>query len=205
MKWQGKIINWNDDRGFGFVKPNGGGDRAFVHIKSFISRSHRPVNGDVIVYEIIRDKNNRNKAVNIRFAKDLTKLKNRKVSNNGSKFGFVFILCFFIVILVSTITKKLPIFVVGIYVVVSLITFIIYALDKSAAQSGSWRTKENSLHLLSLIGGWPGAYFAQNKLRHKSSKQEFKIVYRLTVLINLGFLFWLYTEKGKGFLNNINL
>jgi len=205
MKWQGKIINWNDDRGFGFVKPNGGGDRAFVHIKSFISRSHRPVNGDVIVYEIIRDKNNRNKAVNIRFAKDLTKLKNHKVSNNGSKFGFVFILCFFIVILVSTITKKLPIFVVGIYVVVSLITFIIYALDKSAAQSGSWRTKENSLHLLSLIGGWPGAYFAQNKLRHKSSKQEFKIVYRLTVLINLGFLFWLYTEKGKGFLNNINL
>lgn len=34
MKLQGQVVNWNDDKGFGFVEPNGGGDRAFVH-KSF--------------------------------------------------------------------------------------------------------------------------------------------------------------------------
>lgn len=48
MKLQGKIFNWNDERGFGFAEPLGGGDHVFVHINSFKSRSLRPVNGDVI-------------------------------------------------------------------------------------------------------------------------------------------------------------
>ena len=49
MKLQGKILNWNDDKGFGFVEPNGGGQRAFVHIKAFKNNARRPVNGDIIV------------------------------------------------------------------------------------------------------------------------------------------------------------
>ena len=32
MKLQGKIVNWNDKKGFGFVEPNGGGERAFMFI-----------------------------------------------------------------------------------------------------------------------------------------------------------------------------
>jgi uncharacterized membrane protein YsdA (DUF1294 family) len=86
----------------------------------------------------------------------------------------------------------------------SLITFIAYAIDKSAAQNGRWRTQESTLHLFSLMGGWPGAFFAQTTLRHKSSKEEFKSVYWITVLLNLGALFWLHTEKGIIFLNTLN-
>jgi hypothetical protein len=32
MRFQGKVFNWNDDKGFGFFEPNGGGERAFVHM-----------------------------------------------------------------------------------------------------------------------------------------------------------------------------
>jgi uncharacterized membrane protein YsdA (DUF1294 family) len=75
------------------------------------------------------------------------------------------------------------------YAVISLITFIAYAVDKFAAQRGRWRTPEKTLHLLSLCGGWPGALLAQQYLRHKSTKTEFRVVFWGTVLANvIGFI-----------------
>jgi cold shock CspA family protein len=69
MRYQGKINGWKDDQGFGFVTPNGGGERTFVHIKSFSDRSRRPVDGDMITYEAVRDEKNRLKAEQVRFVK----------------------------------------------------------------------------------------------------------------------------------------
>jgi uncharacterized membrane protein YsdA (DUF1294 family)/cold shock CspA family protein len=201
MKLQGKVSNWNDDKGFGFVEPNGGGERAFVHIKAFTPRSRRPVNGEVIIYEPVRENNNRYKATNIKFARDVKASKNRTKAKGGRNFGVAFIMLFCVGFLASIFVGKLPVIVAGLYVAMSLITFIAYALDKSAAQNGRWRTKESTLHLFSIIGGWPGAYFAQKKLRHKSSKEEFKTIYWVTVFLNLGGFFWLHTEKGTHFLN----
>jgi cold shock CspA family protein len=51
MRYQGKITSWKDDQGFGFVIPNGGGEKAFIHIKAFTGRSRRPLEGDFITYE----------------------------------------------------------------------------------------------------------------------------------------------------------
>jgi uncharacterized membrane protein YsdA (DUF1294 family) len=47
----------------------------------------------------------------------------------------------------------------------SVIAIIMYAKDKNAAEWGRWRTPEITLHLLSLLGGWPGAGIAQSYLR----------------------------------------
>lgn len=77
---------------------------------------------------------------------------------------------------------RLPLWVLGAAAALNLLTFMVYAIDKSAARSGQWRTKESHLHLLSLAGGWPGAWFAQQWLRHKSRKAEFRAVYWTTVL-----------------------
>ncbi len=74
------------------------------------------------------------------------------------------------------------------YMVLSIITFVIYALDKSAARNNRRRIRENTLHLFALLGGWPGALVAQRVLRHKSSKYDFQVVFWLTVLINSGVL-----------------
>ncbi|NRA59606.1 MAG: DUF1294 domain-containing protein [Psychrobium sp.] len=76
------------------------------------------------------------------------------------------------------------------YGLLSLVTFIVYAIDKRAAINGKFRTQENTLHLLSLLGGWPGALIAQNKLRHKTKKQPFKSIFYGTVLSNC-LIFWL--------------
>jgi len=108
---------------------------------------------------------------------------------------FVVVL-FLIIVVVSVITSKIPFLILGLYIATSLLTFILYALDKSAARKGHWRTPESTLHLLSLAGGWPGAIAAQQKLRHKSKKQSFRMVFRVTVFLNSGAFFCLLTPKG---------
>ena len=71
---------------------------------------------------------------------------------------------------------------------VSAATFLVYAADKSAAARGRWRISERTLHLWSLLGGWPGAFLAQHALRHKTRKDEFLSRYRWTVVAHCGFI-----------------
>lgn len=79
----------------------------------------------------------------------------------------------------------LPLFVPALYTGMSLLAFFAYALDKRAAQAGRRRTRESSLHMMALFGGWPGAMAAQHWLRHKSSKPAFPAVFWTTALLNL--------------------
>ena len=67
----------------------------------------------------------------------------------------------------------------------NLLTFYAYWQDKFAASKGQWRTAEDTLHLLGLLGGWPGAWFAHQILRHKSAKQAFRNVYWITAVSNV--------------------
>jgi uncharacterized membrane protein YsdA (DUF1294 family) len=77
------------------------------------------------------------------------------------------------------------------YVVLSVVAFFAYAVDKSAAIKGRWRTSESSLHLLGLACGWPGALLAQQFLRHKTAKPSFVFGFWVTVIANwVGFYFW---------------
>ena len=94
-------------------------------------------------------------------------------------------------------TGSITLPVLLVYLVTSALSFAMYAMDKSAAKSGAWRTKESTLHGLSLIGGWPGALIAQQVLRHKSKKEEFRFVFWLTVVINVGFFVWFFTDTGS--------
>jgi len=68
MRLAGRISGWNDDKGYGFVTPNGGGDRAFVHIKAFQPGSRRAVDGDLVSYAVTRDGRGRCNAAEVRFA-----------------------------------------------------------------------------------------------------------------------------------------
>jgi uncharacterized membrane protein YsdA (DUF1294 family) len=59
-------------------------------------------------------------------------------------------------------------------------------LDKKRArqQQGARRTPEIMLHFLELMGGWPGAFVAQRRLRHKCVKRKYQIVFWLIVAIH---------------------
>ena len=94
----------------------------------------------------------------------------------------------------------LPWWVAGAFVGINVVTFFAYAFDKNAAQTGQWRTPENTLHLYALLGGWPAAWLAQQTLRHKSGKSSFQAVYEATVLLHCvalgGWVFWLGPRLG---------
>ncbi|WP_219702907.1 DUF1294 domain-containing protein [Marinomonas lutimaris] len=77
------------------------------------------------------------------------------------------------------------IYVFSIYGFLSLITFCVYGLDKSAAKRGKQRVRESTLHLLSLFGGWFGALLGQKVFRHKTKKMRFLVVFWLTVVMNV--------------------
>ena len=109
---------------------------------------------------------------------------------------YLFVIIFVIVMGGATLLNKIPPSVAILYFTLSIITFITYALDKSAARKCQWRIPENHLHLLSLFGGWPGAVIAQRQLRHKSSKRSFQRLFWLTVTVNsLIFVYFLMPQS----------
>ena len=72
---------------------------------------------------------------------------------------------------------------VGAYgILLSALTYWAYAADKRRAEEREWRVPEARLHLLELLGGWPGAFLAQRRLRHKCSKGSYQVVFWLIVL-----------------------
>ncbi len=81
--------------------------------------------------------------------------------------------------------------IVAFYAVVSVIAYITYAIDKKAAIKNRRRVSEKSLHLLGVVGGWPGALLAQQRLRHKTQKTAFQVMFWLTVVVNLACAGWL--------------
>ena len=90
-----------------------------------------------------------------------------------------------------------PGWIAAVYAGMSLLTFMAYAMDKSAARARRWRTSETTLHLLALVGGWPGALLAQQWLRHKSAKRAFRAVFWATVLVNVAGLVLLCSPWGR--------
>lgn len=84
-----------------------------------------------------------------------------------------------------------------IFVIASIFTYLIYAKDKQAAKNDEWRTSEATLHLYSLFCGWPGAIVAQQKLRHKSKKQRFRVVFMFTVILNTALLAGIHSHDGS--------
>lgn len=108
----------------------------------------------------------------------------------------IFAILFVCLVAASVVAGKLPPLVLDLYLAASMITFAFYAVDKSAALNGRRRTREKTLQLLGLIGGWPGALLGQSVLRHKSRKPSFQRLFRITVVVNCAALVWLLLARG---------
>lgn len=203
MRYQGKITSWKDDQGFGFITPNGGGEPVFLHIKAFARRGRRPVEGLIVTYEHATDAKGRARAERVAFVES-TKSRVAASGGKSSARGLPMLaVLFFVFVGAAALAGKLPLAVVGLYAGASLLAFVVYAWDKSAAQGGHWRTAESTLHMIALFGGWPGALLAQRVLRHKSSKASFQAMFWATVLINCGVLGWSLTATGAGVLRSV--
>ena len=195
MRHQGRITNWKDEQGYGFITPNGGGEPLFLHIKAFTRRQLRPVGEEIVTYELVCDGKGRLRATAVEFVRGTGRQRAAAVTG-PSRWPLLLAGVFFFFLAASTLTGKLPPLLLAFYVGTSLIAFIAYAIDKAAAREGRWRTQESTLHLLALVGGWPGALLAQRQFRHKTAKTSFLLIFWATVLLNSGALGWLLAAAG---------
>ena len=69
--------------------------------------------------------------------------------------------------------------------IMSLINFAAFGLDKHRAQNDGWRIPEKTLHTFSMLGGWPGALAGQRYFRHKTQKMSFRVMLWMIIAIHV--------------------
>ena len=188
MRFEGFLKSWNDDRGFGFIESDQGGDEVFVHIKSIVNLQGRPALSQRYSFEIELGPQGKKRAKNVLPLRAQRSIASRRVES-PARWGTATLFAipaFLVLYVVVAILWRPPSILALVYLGISVFTFIVYAGDKAAATRGASRVPENTLHALSFFGGWPGALLAQQFLRHKSSKTEFRSVFWVTVVLNVG-------------------
>lgn len=183
-RFGGEVTTWNDERGFGFIKPDDGGHDVFLHFTAVPRGAVRPYQGQRLSYELERDDKGKVRAVH---AEPVIVAERAEPTTRPTSVvvGVGSVLAFAAVYLVAYWRWQVPWTVAFVYLGVSVLTFAMYAADKRAAQGNHWRTPENTLLLVGLIGGWPGAVVAQQLLRHKTKKLRFRTRFWSTVILNV--------------------
>ena len=199
MRDQGRLVEWFDDKGYGFIQPNDEAkDRVFLHIKDFAQKGPRPLVGCALEYVVQLDAQGRFKAKQVTYLKASQAKKSSKVSNKietqtPSKLQAMQILCvaYIIVLVILTATGLLNSLALLFISIINVMTYWFYSQDKEAAQLNQRRVPENTLHILAFLGGWPAAWLAQQRLRHKTQKQPFRKIYFCTIVFNILLILWL--------------
>jgi uncharacterized membrane protein YsdA (DUF1294 family)/cold shock CspA family protein len=182
---RGRVTDWKDDRGFGFIEPESGGERLFFHISGMARGAPRPSVGDSVSYEMAASPNGKPRAVGVGPA-GLAAVSNVLMSKRVA-LSVAAILVFPVLWWLLKL-GKFPLLLFWVFAGMSSVAFIMYGLDKWAAKREAQRTPENTLQVCALLGGWPGALLAQQVFRHKSSKRSFQVTFWFMAVLNCGAL-----------------
>jgi len=193
MHFEGTITVWKDDQGYGFITPIQGGPQVFIHISAVVDKSRRPALDDRVSYRVATDEQGRLQARQVRRPGESSGPRGASSTDYAL---YAAASTFLILTGILFLAGKLPLEIPMLYLVASALAFLTYWKDKAAARAERWRTPENTLHFLGVIGGWPGALIAQRLLRHKSRKASFQVIFWLSVLANIGVLALLLTPDG---------
>ena len=74
----------------------------------------------------------------------------------------------------------------GYLILMNLIAFALYGIDKRRAKQGAWRISEYTLLLVALLGGSLGALLSMRYFRHKTRHRKFRYGVPLILLLQLG-------------------
>lgn len=207
---QGRLARWLTDKGYGFIRPDDGGQDVFVHLRDFGRIAREPRVGDVIRFQRIADGKGRFRAADVEIAGLVRELEisgrsrrarrsrragTHSTTTGGMKWRLLVVLAFAVALAVCSVRTALHPFIVAAYLVASPVAWLLYVFDKAAAMNGRQRTSENALLLTGLLGGWPGALLAQGMFRHKSRKTAFLVPFWITVAINCTALAWACTGR----------
>lgn len=198
----GKLKKWKDDRGFGFIQPCNGGQEVYLHISELKDSTRRPQENDTIHYYTTVESDGKIRACNafisgarIKSTSSSSSLSNNVVSDRSPNTSFpiagmtllLLLPGFGTVHFILTTRNPLPLII---YVVMSLLTYALYADDKSRAKRKQWRIPEQTLHLFELAGGWMGGFLAQRILRHKNRKATYQ--FGFWAIVTIHYIAWIW-------------
>ena len=199
MRDQGRLVEWFDEKGYGFIQPNDADkERVFLHIKDFARPGPRPIVGCALDYTVILDEQGRYRAQQVTYLKAaqikaVPSKQKAAINNKKEKLQPMQILCvgYILALVVLSFSGLLSGMILLLISLMNVLSYWLYAQDKEAAQLGNRRIPENVLHLVAFLGGWPAAWLAQQKLRHKTQKQPFRQIYFCTIAFNIILILWL--------------
>lgn len=222
MKKQGTVVRWNGEKAFGFIRSPDTAADIFFHLRDFTANL-APREGLAVTFDEIHVGGKGPRALSVApitntiLSTTDTKEpdeaallpRGRPSSASGPRstpphvqkrqdqliwLALGLMAIWLVLWLTGIALGRFPWVILTAVAMLNLATFYAYWKDKHAATQGDWRTTEQTLHLLSAAGGWPGAWFAHQILRHKSSKQAFRAVYWATVAVNyvalIAWVFW---------------
>jgi len=187
----GELIEWNDARGFGFVRDAAGG-RVFLHVSEIAPMANRPRMGDRVGYQLAKGRDGRPSAVRARIlganpvnARSPMRGAPAQLGPRRSVVPAILVCCIAGLLLLGLAIGRVPLWLAGIYAVMSLISFGTYGRDKALAQADEWRISEASLHGLDLCCGIAGGLIGQQVFRHKTSKSGFVLVTTIIAVLHV--------------------
>jgi uncharacterized membrane protein YsdA (DUF1294 family)/cold shock CspA family protein len=216
MRKEGTIVRWDETKGFGFIRSAAFAQDVFVHVRDYRSHAGQaPRPGQRVTFEDIHvgGKGPRAVAVLPLAAPEASERRERGVRpsstprkeqgrrtqrapGSGAAFALPLMVAYGVALIWLVWERLLPWWVLPASLLLNFATFFAYWQDKYAAQKRRWRVKEDTLHLWSLAGGWSGAWFAQQVLRHKSVKASFRATYWATVVMHCFavLVFWWFRQ-----------
>ena len=176
---QGYIVNFNTEKGYGFIRSKEQEENIFVHI-SKVKNSKILEQGQEVTFEIKKTERGLS-AINV--------IAGAKQQSPYLIFG---IISFIFVVVVTVYLSQKTHFLLAYLISINIATFLLYGYDKFISSGDRLRVPELNLQALALLGGSPLALVAQKFFRHKTIKGSFQLVYWGIVLVQVGILIWVY-------------
>ncbi|QNP41187.1 DUF1294 domain-containing protein [Lysobacter solisilvae (ex Woo and Kim 2020)] len=196
MERLGKVLEWHDDKGYGFIAAlDAPGARLFFHIRDYQQAGRRPEVGELVRFAPGQGKDGRPNARSVRRAAQPPRAAPKQRASAPPReiptaFAVLLLLAFAGAVAWAIQSDRLPAWAGLAIALVSAVAYMAYAFDKHAAERGRWRIQESTLHLFELLGGWPGALLAQRVMRHKTRKASYRVGFWMAVAANCAALGW---------------
>lgn len=177
---EGRLVSWDDARGFGFIEAADFAQPVFVHAKFLRDRHRRPVAGDRLTFALGVGRDGGPAANDVELAGAAPPPP--KAPPPRSMLDVSRLLAAVAILVGAGLTfaiGRAPIWFPGLYFVMTFGSGLAYWLDKVFAREQRTRVRESMLHFADAFFGIAGGLFVQHVFRHKTRKRGFTAITRL--------------------------
>lgn len=188
MNESGELVEWDDGRGFGFVR-TAAGERLFLHISALPRGVSRPMLGDRLRFRRGPGRDGRPAVMAAQLAGMKVRAFDVQISSDRAARARAIRLLgatgLLTLLVMAGSLGRAPAWLAPAYVVMGAVSGVLYFFDKRAARAGGWRISETTLHSADLCFGIIGGLLAQTGLSHKTAKPGFGVATAVVCFVHV--------------------